>query len=43
MGNDCLMDMVVTFGGDENILELHRGDGCNNNMNALNATHFYTL
>lgn len=28
MGNDCLMDMEVSFGSDENILEIDRGNGC---------------
>lgn len=27
MESDCLMEMLVSFWGDENVLELHNDDG----------------
>lgn len=33
----------LSFGSDENVVELHRGDGYDNIINVLNATESFTL
>lgn len=42
LGSDCQW-VQGFFWGNENVLELHRGDGCNKSVSVLNATRLFTL